>query len=153
MYTGELNGEEASHQCDTLGTMHYAREVRRRGTYLGPVLCGRFEPCPICQVVLRLQSPSPEIRQRPARRGTSFRPQSERILRLTTSASCGSLGSGVDRRDWSETRQVRRVKTGLQLDLRMSRQMKPVWDEISEGVQGRREGNCAGVAGAGTKKR
>lgn len=56
-----------------------------------------------------------------------------RRLKRTTSASWGSLGSGVERSDWSETRQVRRVKTGLQLDSRMSRQMKPVWDEMSAG--------------------
>jgi hypothetical protein len=39
---------------------------------------------------------------------------------LATSASCGSEGSGEQRRDWSEMRVDLRVRTGDQASFRMS---------------------------------
>ena len=44
---------------------------------------------------------------------------------LATSASCGSLGSGVLRRDWRERRADLMVRTGDQAVPRVSRQMAP----------------------------
>ena len=44
---------------------------------------------------------------------------------LATSASCGSLGSGVLRRDWRERRADLIVRTGDQAVPRVSRQMAP----------------------------
>ena len=44
---------------------------------------------------------------------------------LATSASCGSLGSGVLRRDWRERRADLIVRTGDQAEPRVSRQIAP----------------------------
>lgn len=44
---------------------------------------------------------------------------------LATSASCGSLGSGVLRRDWRERSAALMVRTGDQADPRVSRQIAP----------------------------
>ena len=46
---------------------------------------------------------------------------------LATWASCGSLGSGSLRRDWSERRADLRVRMGDQAVDRVSRQMAP-WE-------------------------
>jgi hypothetical protein len=47
------------------------------------------------------------------------------INMLATSASCGSLGSGVLRRDWRERSADLMVRTGDQAEARVSRQMAP----------------------------
>ena len=48
-------------------------------------------------------------------------------LALTTTASCGSSGSGAERSACSEMRAVRMVRAGLHSFLRMSRQIAPDW--------------------------
>lgn len=48
-----------------------------------------------------------------------------RISIPATSASCGSLGSGVLRSDWRDKRADLTVKTGDQAEERVSRQMAP----------------------------
>lgn len=48
-----------------------------------------------------------------------------RMSMLATSASCGSFGSGVLRRDWSEIRADLMVRTGDQAVERVSRQIAP----------------------------
>jgi len=45
---------------------------------------------------------------------------------LATSASCGSFGSGVLRRDCKDRRAALTVKTGDQADPNVSRQIAPV---------------------------
>ena len=48
-----------------------------------------------------------------------------------TSASCGSFGSGVLRRDWSERRADLMVRTGDQAEDKVSRQMAPFFPDLS----------------------
>lgn len=48
-----------------------------------------------------------------------------RINMLATSASCGSLGSGVERSDWREIRADLIVSTGDHCDDSVSKQMAP----------------------------
>lgn len=116
---------------------------KKRVAHLCPVSRGGFKSLSVRQIVLCLPIHVHGSVRRSSRATQSLCSSSStrsrfcqtRRLKRTTSASWGSLGSGVERSDWSETRQVRRVKTGLQLDLRMSRQMKPVWDEMSANAQ------------------
>ena len=53
-----------------------------------------------------------------------------RINMLATSASCGSFGSGVERRDWSEIRADLIVRTGDHCDDNVSRQIAPYWISV-----------------------
>merc|ERR1712005_27452 len=57
-----------------------------------------------------------------------------RISMPATSASCGSFGSGVLRRDWSEMRADLMVRTGDHCDDSVSKQIAPVC-ELTLGCQ------------------
>ena len=47
-----------------------------------------------------------------------------------TSASCGSVGSGLQSSAWRERRAVFIVRAGDQVSFSMSRQIAPVWEEM-----------------------